>query len=224
MASTETFGDYKCVAENELGSSSAEIKVSPMPSEILVSSDKLPIYSDAVVFEWSLYSGSPIQEINVQLFTGVNNTEVTNLITKTKQIQSDGSESLPTYHNENTLYKDYYDLTKLNANSTYVFRMRVKNDFNEWSEWSQNLTVRTHAEDGEKLLKHKSAQLHHHKQHHDRKHKNYAQQTGSRDLNGKRDRLNSYLYDDNNSAFVLRESLNKLACLVLISAICNLVL
>ena len=67
MASSETFGDFVCMAENELGLARAEIRVEGAPSEVQINVEKLPLYSDAVVFEWSVLSGSAIQEINVQV-------------------------------------------------------------------------------------------------------------------------------------------------------------
>lgn len=192
--SEEAFGVYKCVAENEVGSSMSEVKVTGLTSDVVLTADKLPIYSDAAVFEWTVHSGSPIQELNVQVF-GSNSTNITNLVTKTKQVHSDGSESVPTYHNENILYKDYFDLTKLQANATYTVRLRVKNDMSEWSQWSKNLTVRTHSEQSEdKSIRHRS-QIYHHRHH--KYHKNLAQQAGSRDLSGKR--FNTYL---NSASFI----------------------
>lgn len=123
------------------------------------------------------------------------------MLTKTKQTLSDGTELQPTYHNENVQFKDYYEVTKLKANTTYTIRFRVKNDLaTEWSDWSQNATVKTHVEDGDKAIKHKSS-IHHHR-HHERKHK-LLLGTNAANLNTKRDRYNSYM-DDSNSA-----SLNK---------------
>lgn len=186
--SDENFGIYKCIAENEVGKSMAEVKVTALTSDVEVTAEKLPIYSDAAVFEWSVYSGSPIKELNVQVFA-TNGTNFTNLVTKTKQVHMDGSESIPTYHNENVMYKDYFDLTKLQANSTYTVRLRVKNEINEWSLWSRNLTLKTHSEHSEdKSIRHRS-QIYNHRHH--KYHKNLAQQAGSRDLSGKR--FNTYL-------------------------------
>lgn len=189
VGSAETFGQYTCIAENDLGISTSQIKVTPSPSEILISTDKLPNYSDAILFEWAVLSGSSIEELHVQIFSP-NNSNGTSIVSKTKPLNADGSEAQATYHNENIVYKDFYEITKLNANTTYVLRIKVRNQF-EWSEWSQNLTVKTHPDENDKSTKHRSYQIHHHRQHHDRKHKNYAQQTGSRDLNARRDRLNS---------------------------------
>ncbi|CAF0715200.1 unnamed protein product [Brachionus calyciflorus] len=206
--SNETFGDYKCIAENEMGSSTTDIRVTAHLSEVSISADKLPIFSDAAVFEWSVYSGSQIQELNVQVFSGLNYSNQTNITTKTKQIHSDGTESMPTYHNENIFYKDYFDLTKLNANSSYLIRLRIKNEgCNEWSQWSRNISVRTNTEpsDNDKLIRHRSQMYNHHRQ---KQHKNQAaQQTGSRDLSAKR--FNSYF----NSASNLH--LNKFSFLIM---------
>ncbi len=83
--------------------------------------------------------------------------------------------------------------------------MRVKNEMNEWSEYSPSLTLKTHSDENEKITKHRSFNLHHHR-HHDKKHKNYLQ-SGSRDLNSK-NRYNSYL--DENSAFAPTSSFNLL--------------
>lgn len=201
ISSTETLGTYKCIAENDLGISVGEVKVSAQVSDIRLSNDKVPTYSDAIVFEWLLYSGSPIVELNVQVFSE-NGTNITSLVTKTKQPLAENEEPVVTYHNENILYKDFYDVTKLTLNTTYVIRMRVKNENNEWSEWSaQNLTVRTTADENEKITKHRSSSSHmhhHYKLHHDKKHKTY-QLAGSRDLNGKRDKYNSYNMMDNSA-------------------------
>jgi hypothetical protein len=67
VGSAETLGVYKCIAENDLGISVGELKVTAQVSDIKLSVDKLPVYSDAIIFEWSLYSGSPILELNVQV-------------------------------------------------------------------------------------------------------------------------------------------------------------
>ena len=67
VSSVETFGIYKCIAENDLGINVAELKVTPHISEIKLSVDKLPSFSDAIVFEWTLFSGSNINELNVQV-------------------------------------------------------------------------------------------------------------------------------------------------------------
>jgi hypothetical protein len=217
LSSSETFGVYTCIAENDLGISSQQLKVTPLATNIKISNVDLPIWSDAFVFQWSLFSGSPIQELNVQIFNENNETEPangTNLFTKTRHIQSDGTHSQVTYHNENVLYKDFYEITKLTSNSTYQVRIRVKNDFNgEWSEFSSNLTVKTLAD---KSQKHKPHQIHHHRHNsHGRKIKGYSQQTGSRDLNAKRDRFINY---ENNLALGTAQSFSP-KILILITTI-----
>lgn len=55
------------MAENEMGSNSVQMKVTGMPSVVSINNDKLPLYSDAVLFEWSVYSGSPIEELDVHV-------------------------------------------------------------------------------------------------------------------------------------------------------------
>jgi hypothetical protein len=67
VSSSETIGDYSCIAENEIGISKTQLRVVHLPSELVISIEKLPVYSDAIVFEWSVLSGSPIQELNVQV-------------------------------------------------------------------------------------------------------------------------------------------------------------
>lgn len=202
-SSPETTGDYVCLVENELGSSKAQLKVAHLPAELSISTEKLPVYSDAIVFEWSALSGSPIQELNVQIFSE-DNVNGTSLTTKTKQVLSDGTEVQPTYHNENILYKDYYEITKLKSNTTYTIRLRVKNDLtSDWSDWSQNATVRTHLDD-DKSVKHKTS-IHHHR-HHDRKHKQ-GLGSNSASLNTKRDRYN-YLTDSNSASSLAHVSIN----------------
>ena len=193
IGSPDTFGVYRCVAENELGASSAELRVTPQASVSVLTADKLPAYSDAVIFEWSVLSGSAIQELNLEVLAE-NSTNATNLITRTKHKSSDGLEQPATYLHEHVMYKDFYDLANLSANTTYTVRLRVKNEFsNEWSEWSRGLIVRTHPHTTEKLSKqHKSYMHYHHKLYHDKKHRNHAMQTGLRDLNGKRG-YNPYL-------------------------------
>ena len=194
ISSPDTFGVYTCAAENELGFTSAQLKVTPLAADIKISSADLPVWSDAFVFQWSLLSGSAVQELHVQVFGENNETTAmsngTNLFTNTRHIQKDGSPAQVTYHNENIMYKDYYEITKLNANATYVVRMRVKNEFaTEWSDWSKNLTVKTLSD---LTQKHKPHQIHHHRHQHGRKIKGFSQQTGSRDLNAKRDRFVNY--------------------------------
>ena len=121
----------------------------------------------------------------------------TNLITKTKQTLSDGTELQPTYQNENIQYKDYYEITKLKSNTTYTVRFRVRNDLaTEWSDWSQNITVKTHLDEAEKSVKHKTS-MHHHHRYHDRKHKQLNGAANAANLNTKRDRYNSYMSDSN---------------------------
>ena len=192
VASADTFGQYRCVADNELGSNEAYLVVKATPSDITLNNDHLPVYSDAVVFEWSLYSGSPVLELNVQVFHG-NNTNGTNLITKTRG--EDGSAA--SYHVEKSFhYRDFYIVSKLTPETSYTVRMRVKNEYDEYSEWSQNLTLTTSGDQSQKIIKHKS--LHHHKHYNDRGHKMYGL-PGS-NLNLKRDRFNSYLVDKNGAA------------------------
>lgn len=91
---------------------------------------------------------------------------------------------------DGTVYKDMHDLLNLTPNTTYTIRVRVKNEF-DWSDWSSNMTVRTRAEDSERLLsKHKSPQhAYNHHRHHERKHKVALQSS----LNTKRDRFNAHL-------------------------------
>ncbi len=128
------------------------------------------------------------------------NVNGTNLITKTKQTLSDGTELQPTYHIENIQYKDYYEITKLKPNTTYTVRLRVKNDLaTEWSDWSQNITVKTHSDEAEKSVKHKTS-MHHHR-FHDRKHKQLLNgAANAANLNTKRDRFNSYMSDSNSAS------------------------
>lgn len=196
-ATPETFGVYTCIAENQLGISSTQLTVTPLASNLKLTNVDLPNWSDAFVFQWSLLSGSSIQELNVQVFADNNDTNSdigknngTNFFTLTRHLQKDGSHSQVTYHNENIQYKDYYEITKLSANSTYRVRIRVKNDYSsEWSQFSNDLTVQTLADQSQK---HKPHQIHHHRHNHGRKIKGYSQQTGSRDLNAKRDRFINY--------------------------------
>ncbi len=68
LAETVDFlGNYVCIADNEMGSGKAELKVTGSPSEPILTTEKSLIYSDAVVFRWSTMSGSPIQELVVQV-------------------------------------------------------------------------------------------------------------------------------------------------------------
>ena len=90
---------------------------------------------------------------------------MTDLKSKTKQTSPDNNELVATYHNENILYKDFYDLIHLTANTSYTIRLRAKNDqdvTSDWSEWSQNLTVRTSADERDKITQHRSSHMHHH--------------------------------------------------------------
>ena len=65
FGSAETI-DYECIAKNDLGNTVAFLKVTPQVSAIKLSNSDLT-YSDAVVFEWSLFSGSAPNELNVQV-------------------------------------------------------------------------------------------------------------------------------------------------------------
>jgi hypothetical protein len=60
-------GDYTCVAENEVGTSTQSLSLTGKPLELTISKENLPVYSDAIIFEWSTLSGSSIQEINIQV-------------------------------------------------------------------------------------------------------------------------------------------------------------
>lgn len=204
FSSTETFGVYECVAVNDLGNSVAQLKVTPLISEIkLAPADKHLAYSDAVVFEWSLFSGSPLADLNVQVFTD-NGTNVTSeekrakLFVPSMEGIDETSPSAPAiYHHEaHIVYKGYFDVTKLAANTTYLLRMRAKNAFDVWSEWSHNLTARTSADESQKITKHRSMHHHYRMLHHEKKHKHY-QLSGSRDLSGgKRDNYNANMYEN----------------------------
>jgi hypothetical protein len=93
----------------------------------------------------------------------------TDLVTSTKVISSDGTEQPATYHNENMIYKDFYDVSNLSPNTTYNIRMRVQNEFeSEWSRWSRNITVTTHTDKKRVLIRHKS-------HHHDRKNRLFGE-------------------------------------------------
>jgi hypothetical protein len=67
VGSLETFGRYTCRAENSMGIAKIDINVDPRPSDVTVNIDKLPIFSDAVIFEWSVLSASSIEKLNVQV-------------------------------------------------------------------------------------------------------------------------------------------------------------
>jgi hypothetical protein len=166
-ASIETFGEYKLVAENELGMGSTTIEVTPGTGEVNLKLDNFPVYSDAVLFEWSALSGSPVKELNVQYFND-DNINGTNKITKTHKVMPDGTELPPSYVQEAILIKDFYELTHLLPNTTYTIRLRVKNTENEWSDWSNTISVKTHKHHAER--KHKPHSFHHkyhaRKQHH----------------------------------------------------------
>lgn len=218
VGAAKTLGNYNCQAENEMGVSSAQLKVTTMPSEVALNNDKLPVYSDAILFEWSVFSGSAIQELDVHVYAPTsNNTNGTHHVTKTRQVLADGSEAPPTYHNDLIVYKDFYDVSKLHANTSYVVKMRVKNEMNVWSDWSPSLTLKTHADENEKMSKHKGFNIHHHR-HHDKKHKNYLQ-SGSRDLNSKRDRYNTYM--DENGAASSSSSIHRL--FLAVAMMCSLI-
>jgi hypothetical protein len=200
VGSSRTFGEYICTGENEMGLISQHVSVSAMASALTISHDKLPLYSDALLFEWSLLSGSAIQELHVQI-VAPNQSNATNLLTKTKH-ESNGEV---TYQNENIHYSDYYEVTKLAPNNSYVVRMRVKNEF-DWSAWSSDLVVKTHVDDSERHTKHKSWQYkaHHRHHQHDPKYNLHGGNThGGSPTNTKRDRYNSYLSSENSAPSAL---------------------
>ena len=67
-SSIETTGEYKCVAENEIGVDNSVVNVTPKVGGVAIKLDeKFPSYSDAILFEWSTLSGSPISQLNVQV-------------------------------------------------------------------------------------------------------------------------------------------------------------
>ncbi len=66
-AKAETFGNYKCVAENEMGVASAVVQVTGDAGDVAIKVDNFPTYSDAVLFEWSALSGSEIKKLHVQV-------------------------------------------------------------------------------------------------------------------------------------------------------------
>lgn len=158
-ASEETVGEYKCMAENEVGSGSSIINVTPEADEVTVKNDNFPIYSDAILFEWSTLSGSAIKELNVQYFNE-ENLNGTNKITKTQKVLPDGTVMPPSYYKEEIIFKDFYELTGLSPNTTYTIRLRVKNEHEQnWSKWSNTITVKTHKHHAER--KHKPHSYHH---------------------------------------------------------------
>lgn len=169
-ASIETLGEYKLVAENELGMGSTTIEVTSSTGEVNLKLDNFPVYSDAVLFEWSALSGSEVKELNVQYFSEGGKINGTDKITKTHKVMPDGTELPPSYIREAILVKDFYELTHLSPNTTYNIRLRVKNIENkdEWSDWSNTITVKTHKHHAER--KHKPHSFHHkyhaRKQHH----------------------------------------------------------
>lgn len=223
FSSTETFGMYECVAENDLGTSVAQLKVTPLISEIkLAWADKHITFSDAVMFEWSLFSGSPLSDLSVHVFSE-NGTNVTieekraKLFVPSMDAGMDESASPAIYHHEaHIVYKGYFDVAKLASNTTYTLRMRAKNAFDMWSEWSHNLTARTSPDETQRISKHR---MHHymHKLHNEKKHKHY-QLSGSRDLSGgKRDNYNANMFE--NAASSTRTSIQAALCFLLSSII-----
>lgn len=156
-SSSEAYGEYKCVAENEVGTSSATIKVTPNTGEVSLKKDNFPIYSDAIVFEWSTLSGSKINEINVEYKADGKNATFKK--SKTHKKMHDDTVLPPTYIHENSQFKDFYELTHLTPNTTYTIRLQLQNDAEEWSSWSNELTIKTHAHHAER--KHKPHSFHH---------------------------------------------------------------
>lgn len=218
---------YECAAENEMGNTVSSLKVTPLISEIkLAQADKQLVFSDAVVFEWSLFSGSSLSNLNVEVFSE-NGSLVTNeektakLFVKSMEESSSSSSPVPAiYHHEaHIVYKGYFDVEKLAANTTYVLRMRAKNGFNVWSEWSQNLTMRTSADESQKITKHRSSMHYHYRMlHHEKKHKHY-QLSGSRDLNGgKRDNYNANMFE-NTATTTTSHAFLSLLCSILLTSL-----
>jgi hypothetical protein len=90
--------------------------------------------------------------------------------------------------NSGVLYKDYYELIKLTANTTYQFRIRVRRiddstglGVDEWSTWSPYVTFKTLIDDNNnRLSKHKSLayQNRHQQQQTDPKYKIYDMHAG----------------------------------------------
>lgn len=163
----DTFGEYKCVAENEMGISSSQLEVTPEAGDILIKNDNFPTYSDAVLFEWSALSGSEIKQLQVK-YTTDDNSNGTDLVTNTNRVLPDGSEIPAAYYKENIQFKNFYELTKLAPNTTYTIKLRVQNELENWSAWSNSLVVKTHKHHAER--KHKPHSYHHkyhaRKQHH----------------------------------------------------------
>lgn len=166
-ASDETFGEYKCVAKNELGISDSILEVTQEAGDVTIKNENFPVYSDAVLFEWSVLSGSAIKQLQVKYFTdeAKNGTE---RVTDTNKVLADGTEIPAAYYKENIQFKNFYELTKLSPNTTYTIKLRVKNEMDGWSAWSNSLTVKTHKHHAER--KHKPHSYHHkyhaRKQHH----------------------------------------------------------
>ena len=109
-------------------------------------------------------------------------------MSKSKSKHLESSEAI-LYENEEAdkiNYKGQYELTRLAPNTTYTIRIRVKNEFNEWSDWSNNLSVRTHWYDVEKK--------HHHDYH--QRHNNKKHNLHGASSNVKSERYNNGLYEN----------------------------
>ena len=116
----------------------------------------------------------------------------TNVMSKSKSKHLESSEAI-LYENdeaEKINYKGQYELTRLAPNTTYTIRIRVKNEFNEWSDWSNNLSVRTHWYDVEKK--------HHHVYH--QRHNNKKHNLHGSSSNVKSERYNNGLYENSAAA------------------------
>lgn len=162
--STHNLGDYKCTAENEIDRTKDLVTLTNKISQLRLNLTHSQVYSDAFIFEWSCFSGSSIDEIETQFLNNlqINSSE----ITKTKRlIESKPNESL-------VLIRNFHEINKLNLNTSYTVRIRVKNLDGEWSVWSQNITFKTLNDSNQKINYHKSL-IHqsHHRHQHEKKYK-----------------------------------------------------
>ncbi len=80
----------------------------------------------------------------------------------------DGTLMPPKYIQDIIEFKDLYELTGLNPNTTYTIRFRVKNSLDTWSDWSNSLILKTHTNRAERKHKPHRHNYYHHarKQHH----------------------------------------------------------
>ncbi|CAH0547530.1 unnamed protein product [Brassicogethes aeneus] len=142
------FGNYTCVADNQLGKTRKSVQLTGKPNPVKFSSSRMGSWKDSYNISWAVESLSPIEEYKLlfrripETGTGedaaghsvsygfVRRTDWRDVILPATQTQSTGVQSMS------------YVIRGLEANQNYEAKVQARNKFG-WSPVSEAFTFQT---------------------------------------------------------------------------------